>query len=226
MIKGIVFDMDGVLADNHFEQRAAWKKVVAEAGLGEMTSEMFNKFAGRRNEEILAGLADGKLSKDEIDKFSREKEAHYRKVATNSLSPVKGLIEFLNFLRENKYRLAIATSAPPENVELVMNKFRISDIFASVFDAKDVVKGKPDPEVYQRACQALGYKPQECFVFEDSRSGIQAAKAAGCKVGTPLTGLTKSEAEEEGPDIIFEDFSDKRLYEMFGANHDQNRSEN
>jgi len=223
MIKGIVFDMDGVLADNHLEQRAAWKKVVEEAGLGPLTPEQFNQYAGRRNEEILAGLSEGKLSKEEIDKFSDEKEAYYRKLATNSLSPVKGLIEFLNYLKEKNYRLAIATSAPPENVELVLNKFRISDIFAAIFDAKDVVHSKPHPEIYQRACQALGYEAWECFVFEDSRSGIKSAKAAGCRVGTPLTGLSKEEAEEEEPHIIFEDFTDRRLYQMFD---DQNRNEN
>ena len=119
MIKGIVFDMDGVLADNHLEQRAAWKQIVTEAGLDEMTPEMFNMFAGRRNEEILEEMAKGKLSKEEIDKFAHEKEIHYRKLAINSLVPVKGLIEFLSFLKEKKYRLAIATSAPSENVELV-----------------------------------------------------------------------------------------------------------
>lgn len=215
MIKGIVFDMDGVLADNHLEQRAAWKKAVEEAGLGELTPDMFNKYAGRRNEEILAAIADGKLNKEQIDAFSLKKEVYYRKLATNSLSPVKGLIEFLNFLKDMGYRLAIATSAPPENVELVLNKFRISDIFAAIFDAKDVVNSKPHPEIYQRACQALGYEPWECFVFEDSRSGIKSAKAAGCKVGTPLTGLTKEEAEEEEPYIIFKDFTDRRIYQMF-----------
>jgi HAD superfamily hydrolase (TIGR01509 family) len=215
MIKGIVFDMDGVLADNHLEQRAAWKKVVAEAGLDELTPRLFNKYAGRRNEEILEGLSDGKLSKEEIDRFSHEKELHYRKLATNSLVQVKGLVEFLNFLKDKGYRLAIATSAPSENVELVLNKFRISDIFACVFDAKDVVHGKPDPEIYERACKALGYEPWECYVFEDSRSGIRSAKAAGCKVGTPLTGLSMEEAEEESPDLIFQDFTDPRLFQIF-----------
>lgn len=215
MIKGVIFDMDGVLADNHFEQRAAWRKVVQEAGLGDLTPEQFNMYAGRRNEEILEGLSEGKLTKQQIDEFSQKKEIYYRKLATNSLMPVEGLVEFLSFLRENKYRMAIATSAPPENVELILNKFRISDIFESVFDAKDVVHGKPDPEIYQRAAKSLGLEPWECFVFEDSRSGIQSAKEAGCKVCTPLTGLSKEEAVQENPDIIIENFKDSRLFSTF-----------
>lgn len=223
MIKGIIFDMDGVLADNHLEQRAAWKMTVEQAGLEELTEAGFNKYAGRRNEEILEGLADGKLSKEQIDEFSSKKEIFYRKLATNSLMPVKGLVEFLNFLTDKGYHLAVATSAPPENVELVLNKFRISDIFQSIFNAEDVVHGKPDPEIYERAARSLGYEPSECFVFEDSRSGIRSGKAAGCKVGTPLTGLTKEEAEKENPDIIFQDFTDSRLYEMFD---DQNTKSN
>lgn len=219
MIRGIIFDMDGVLADNHFEQRAAWKKTVAEAGLGELTQSGFDRYAGRRNEEILEGLADGKLTKERIDHFSAQKEIFYRKLATNSLTPVKGLVEFLNFLVSKNYHLAVATSAPPENVELVLNKFRISDIFKAILDSEDVVHGKPNPEIYERAAHALGYKPQDCFVFEDSKSGIKAAKAAGCRVGTPLTGLTKREAEDEGPEIVFQDFTDQRLFELFSREH-------
>ncbi|OQA52333.1 MAG: Beta-phosphoglucomutase [candidate division WS2 bacterium ADurb.Bin280] len=213
--KGVIFDMDGVLADNHFEQRAAWKKVVAEAGLGELTPEHFNMYAGRRNEEIFAGLSQGKLSKEKIDEFSQKKEIYYRKLATNSLMPVEGLVRFLLHLKEKGYKMAIATSAPPENVELILNKFRISDIFSSIFDAKDVVNGKPHPEIYQRAAMSLNLDPKDCYVFEDSRSGIKSAKAAGCKVCAPLTGLTKQEALEEKPDLIIENFEDARLYEMF-----------
>lgn len=210
--------MDGVIVDNHFEQRAAWQKVMQDAGLGALDEEKFEFFAGRQNHEIFGILSKGKMSPEDVEKFSAEKEKHYHELADKSMQIIEGLEEFLRDLKFAQIPVALATSAPRENVDFVFNRYNLWDYFKVILDASDVAKSKPDPEIYLKAAEKLGFAPKDCFVFEDSISGIRSAKAAGCRVGTPLTTLSEDEALAEGPEIVFSDFYDKRLKTLLNVN--------
>src|SRR5690606_38857303 len=98
-----------------------------------------------------------------------------------------------------------STSAPRSNVDFVLDKTGITSFFDTILDQADVTRGKPDPEIYQKAARAVDLDPGHCIVFEDSLSGIQAAKAAGCKVVGVTT--THTAAEMQLVDLVIDNFT-------------------
>ena len=102
--------------------------------------------------------------------------------------------------------MAIATSAPRANVDFTIQYANLGGYFDTILDESFVNKGKPDPEIYLKTAQALGFDPTNCIVFEDSLSGIESGKAAGCKV----VGITTTHTHEElsKTDFIMDNFND------------------
>jgi beta-phosphoglucomutase len=107
-------------------------------------------------------------------------------------------------LDELKISRAIATSAPRANVDFTLAKTNTGRYFSTVLDDSDVTVGKPDPQIYLKSADILGYKPGRCIVFEDSLSGVKAGKRAGCMVVGLTTTHTRSELVEA--DLVVDDF--------------------
>ena len=92
---------------------------------------------------------------------------------------VSGLPEFLDELKAAGIPMAVGTAAPPENVDFVMDELSIRHYFKGVFHAGSVSKGKPDPEIFEKAAESMGLQAKDCIVFEDSPTGAEAARRAG-----------------------------------------------
>ena len=120
------------------------------------------------------------------------------------ISLVPGLQGFLDELKEKDVPVAIATSAPSDNVEFVFRYLPIQNYFKFVLDASHIKNGKPDPEIYVKSISRLGLKPEQCIVFEDSLSGIQAAIDSGAHVIAVST--THKPEEFKNVDGIIKDF--------------------
>jgi len=112
------------------------------------------------------------------------------------IKPLDGLHSFLKKLDANGIPLAIATSAPRANVDFTISKTGITHFFPIILDDSFVTKGKPDPQIYLKSAAALGMPSGQCVVFEDSLSGVRAAKRAGCKVVGVTTTHTREELTE------------------------------
>ncbi|MFZ5939502.1 MAG: HAD family hydrolase [Bacteroidota bacterium] len=200
----VIFDMDGVIVDNaafHFE---AWGEFCAKKGL-EFNREEFRGWFGSTNREILARLYGRKVSRQEAVKLGEEKEAIYRQIYEPVLSPVHGLAYFLNELKRYNFKLAVATSAPPKNVDFVLSNSHTRKYFDAIVDASGVRHGKPSPEIYLKASRKLRIKPQNCLVFEDAFYGIEAARNARMKVIG--VGTTHKAEELKGTEMNIHDFS-------------------
>ena len=111
-----------------------------------------------------------------------------------------------------KIKTAIASAAPPENVDFVLDKSGLREYFDVVMNAGHVIKGKPDPEIYLKTAQKLACSPRSCLVFEDSIPGLIAAKNAGMKVIALTT--TYPPAELKDADYIISDFTEIDLNRM------------
>jgi HAD superfamily hydrolase (TIGR01509 family) len=96
-------------------------------------------------------------------------------------------------MQQEQIPRAIATSAPRANVDFTLEKTHIGKFFDTILDESFVTNGKPEPEIYLKTAAALGFDPAKCIVFEDSLSGVEAGKAAGCKV----IGITTTHSHEE-----------------------------
>ena len=178
---GLIFDMDGVLLDSNPAHREAW--VAYNRGFGvETTEEMLERMYGRRNDQIIRDFFGCGLSQEEVMRRGADKEKLYRQMIGPRIEQmlVPGLRPFLDGYR--RAPLALATNAEPENVYFLLDRAKLRDYFRVVVDGHQVSRPKPDPEIYLRAAEWLEIAPANAIVFEDSHSGVEAARSAGMRV--------------------------------------------
>ncbi len=178
MYKGLIFDMDGTMVDNMMVHHRAWQRKLAELGLELSLAEVKEKIHGI-NEEILERIFGDRFTVEERRRISWEKEAAYREIFLPELRLVRGLPVFLEKMNAAGIPMAVGTAAPTENVDFVLDNLNLRPYFTGVFDAKDVTKGKPDPEIFEVAAASMGLSAADCLIFEDSVTGAEAAKRAG-----------------------------------------------
>lgn len=176
---GVIFDMDGVLvdsADAHFE---SWRRMAQELGL-KVTNAQFHATFGRQNRDIIP-IVFGVTDEDSIQRMADRKEELYRELVRNQPPIVPGSVQLVHGLHRAGARLAVGSSAPRANIELILNAMGIAECISAVVSGDEATRGKPDPQVFSIACEALGIPPARCVVIEDAPAGVQAARAAGAK---------------------------------------------
>lgn len=209
MIKSFIFDMDGVIVDNHSYHLHAWKLFCDEINVSFNEAEFRHKYFGKNNFDILSGLFSREVTQHEADELGERKELVYRQVYQNHIKPVEGLVEILSELKKSGKFLAVASSAPVSNLNFVVDNLQIRSYFSCLLDGSSVSKAKPDPEIYIKTAKQLNVLPHECVVFEDSISGINAAQKAGMRVIALLTTHIRSELPEV--ELYIKDFTDSKL---------------
>jgi HAD superfamily hydrolase (TIGR01509 family) len=181
MIKGVLFDMDGVLVDSETFICKAAIMMFRELGL-KVQPEDFQPFVGMGENRYLGGVAEHYGIDVDIEKVKTRTYEIYKKIVSGKLSPLPGAHEFISKCRNKGLRLALATSADTIKMEINLKEIGLSrNSFHSVITGLDVNKKKPSPEIYLRAAENLGLKPADCLVVEDAVSGIESGKAAGCR---------------------------------------------
>jgi beta-phosphoglucomutase len=193
ILKGILFDMDGVLVDSEKFICEAATRMFAEHCVY-VEPEDFLPFVGSGENRYLGGVAEKYRFPFDLEQDKTRTYEIYEELVKGKLKPLNGVVSFIGECRKRGLKLAVATSA--DMVKMVINLREIG-ISAETFDATitgmEVENKKPDPEIFLKAAQKLGLKPEECLVVEDAVNGVKAAKAAGCK----CLGLTTSFSVEE-----------------------------
>ena len=172
--------MDGTMVDNMMVHHRAWQQVLKEHGVPLELEEVRQKIHGI-NEEILERLFGDKYTPEERSKISWQKESMYREIFLKDLKLIDGCAEFIESLYVQQIPMVVASAAPPENVDFVLDNLDIRKYFSATFHSKSVSFGKPHPEIFLKACAALELEPAECVVFEDSPTGAKASANAGCQ---------------------------------------------
>lgn len=207
-IKAVIFDMDGVVVDNHKYHFKAWMDF-ADRYEFELNEEIYReRFNGKTNRDLFRMIFDDPTD-DEIASYTDEKESLYRELYYNDLAPHTGLLDFLAGLKRSRIKIALATSAPTENVDWVLDNLQLRSWFEVIVDGSEVENGKPDPEIYTTVCDRLEIDPGNCVVFEDSFAGLESGKDAGCKVVGVATSHEDWELEEK-TEFIIHDFTEAR----------------
>ncbi len=194
-IHGIIFDMDGTMVNNMMVHHRAWQRKLSSLGLELTMEEVMEKIHGV-NEEILERLFGDRFSPEERRQIAWEKEAEYRKIFKPELQLLEGLPVLLDQLKEIEFPFGIGTAAPGENADFVIDELDLRSYFRAVVHAGHVNKGKPHPEVFQKAAAGIGIPTEQCLVFEDSPTGIHAAQNAGSLAVAVLTTHRKEEFEQ------------------------------
>lgn len=176
---GVIFDMDGVLVDSADAHYESWRRLGAKTGVV-ISREQFRKTFGRQNKDIIPEYF-GVRSEDQIKELADEKENIYRDLIRDRPPIVPGAAKLVSSLADAGFKLAVGSSAPLENIELVLDLARIRPYFKAIVSSADVKRGKPHPDVFTISCQKLGLPPKNCVVIEDAPVGVEAAKTAGTK---------------------------------------------
>ncbi len=207
-IKAVIFDMDGVIVNNHQYHFKAWMEFASRYNF-ELDEEIYrDQFNGKTNKDLFRMLFDDP-SDEEIAAYTEEKETLYRDLYYDDMTPHTGVLDFLTSLQKRGYKIALGTSAPTENVDFVLDNLQLRTFFDVIVDGTEVENGKPDPEIYTTICDRLEVEPKYAVVFEDSIAGLEAAIAAEC---IPVGVATSHEPYElEGKtQFIIHDFTEIR----------------
>lgn len=190
----VIFDVDGVLVDSYQAHFEGWVRAGKTWGFSITEEQLATTFGRTSREVIVDTFGMTSLSETQIKELDEYKERLYREIVAESFPEMEGAAELLDALHQAGAKLAIGSSGPPPNVDVVVDYLRRRDQFGKIVTGADVVRGKPDPQVFLLGAQGLGVPPSRCVVIEDAPAGIQAARNAGMKaVGMVSTGRTAEE---------------------------------
>lgn len=181
-IKGLIFDLDGVLVFTDKFHYQAWKTMADELGVyfDETINHRLRGVSRMDSLEIILERYEGPdLSLREKEKLAEKKNEIYRTLL-ESMTPddvTKEVRDTLTKLREKGYKLAIGSSS--KNAKFILEKVELKDAFDAISDGNNITKSKPDPEVFLKAAEYLGLPPKACMIVEDAEAGIEAAKKGG-----------------------------------------------
>ena len=174
----VIWDMDGVIVDTreyHFE---SWHYTFQQHGIN-FTENDFQQRFGQRNDAIIHSVLKGKVTPENISEIANNKETYFRKIVKDNIKPQPGAVELIKSLAKHGIKMALASSAPPENIELIIGNLGLRDCFQVIIPGEEVEESKPSPQLFLRAAEKLGVKPRDCIVFEDAIAGVEAAKRGG-----------------------------------------------
>ena len=176
--RAVLWDLDGTLVDSSDHHWSSWRDTLTAAGV-DLTYEMFLSDFRKRNDDILRiRLGEGAPS-EAIARVADEKENRYRAlVREQGVVVLPGVPEWLERLSAAGWLQALASSAPPANIEAIFEVTGMGRYFAAAVSSEQVSRGKPHPDVFVAAAERLGVDASRCVVVEDAPSGIEAARRA------------------------------------------------
>lgn len=182
MNHGALFDWDGVVIDSSSQHDRSWEMLADEVGQP-LPPDHFVRGFGMKNQVIIPQILRWTEDPDQVHRYSLRKETLYREIiAREGITPLPGVKSLLQMLNKRGVPCSVASSTHRENIEVIFDAIGLREYFDAVVTAEDVSHGKPDPEVFLKAAEKIGRKPQSCVVFEDAHVGIDAGLAAGAKV--------------------------------------------
>jgi len=206
---GAILDMDGTIVQSEHLHRLSWNVPLARLGITVDDATYFRDFAGKPGLQIIRDHLD---ITDPVttEQLYQDVTAAYWDMAERAVEPTAGLISFLHAIAP--VRAAVCTSARRDSAMRMLDLLDLTPLFAAVVTASDVTHGKPDPEPFLLAAARIGIAPEQCVAFEDSRNGLQSARAAGVY----CVGIGEGRSLfHDAADQWIEDFTDPTLLTLF-----------
>ncbi len=192
MLRAIIFDFDGVIADAEPLHLKGFQKVLEEEGVTLSEKDYYDKYLAMDDKTCFSTVLKDRgkeVSKELIEDLIHRKSKYYDKLLSKNLVIFPGVVDFIKETSK-RYPLAVASGALRHEIEFVLKKIGVRENFLLIVSAEDVERCKPDPEVFIKALEGININkissgdiiyPPQCLVIEDSLHGVKAAKAAGMK---------------------------------------------
>ena len=214
LIRGAIFDMDGVLIDTEKLYLRFWKEAAAEFGYDMRDEYVYAVRSMARKYSIpkLKSMLGEDFPTEEVR--SRRSELMNAYIERVGIETKPGLFKLLNHLRDKGYRIAVATATPRERTLSYLSRIGALEFFDAVVCGDMVKTGKPAPDIYLTAANELGLAPEQCAAFEDSPNGLKAANSAGCMT---IMVPDMTQPDDEVAPYIHRVFNDlEEAVELFG----------
>jgi len=187
--RAFIFDLNGTMINDMEFHISAWTHILNEELKAGMThDEVKSQMYGKNSELFIRVFGEGKMTNEEMEHWSIEKEKRYQHAYLPHLKLITGLDTFLKAAYEAKIPMGIGSAAIPFNIDFVLDQLSIRRYFSAIVSADDVQISKPHPETFLKAARLLNTPPADCLVFEDAPKGVEAARNAGipCVILTTL----------------------------------------
>lgn len=206
-----VFDLDGTIVDNCRYHVLAWQMFSGRIGRP-LTEEQILGWMGATNRTYLERILGRPVTDEEARRFEDEKESLYRERYAPHMKLAPGLRDLLDYAGKKGVPCAVASGAPRQNIDFILDGLSIRGDFACAVDASMYTRGKPAPDCFLTAARMLGADPAGCLVFEDAVGGVRAAREAGMR-SVALAGTTASREDlvAAGADLVIGSFAELRL---------------
>ena len=190
MVKGCIFDLDGVIVDTARYHFIAWKELANELGFefSEKDNERLKGVSRMRSLDILLEIGGLDFPQEKKEELAKKKNENYRsyilKMTPDEILP--GALEFIREVKENDILTAVGSAS--KNAMTILDRLQLTSWFDAIIDGTKVSKAKPDPEVFLKGAEELKLQPADCVVFEDAEAGVEAALRGGMKcvgIGSP-----------------------------------------
>jgi beta-phosphoglucomutase len=202
---GVIFDLDGVLVDTGWAHKHAWFAFAQKQGV-DISDDFFCTTFGMTNDRIIPMLFGRTLSPPQIKQLSDWKERLYRRIIADKLTLDDGVETLLADLKKRGLSLAIGSSAPKANLDLIRERLNFDKYFDAYVTCEDVTEGKPSPQTFLKAAARISIPPSNCIVVEDAVQGVEAGKSAGMAVVAVTTTRTRTDLAKA--DLIFDSLAE------------------
>jgi len=211
MIQTVIFDMDGVIIDSEPVYFKIDKQMFEELNIA-VSFEEHCSYVGTSSQNMWNAIIMKHGIADQAEELMKKEYSLYLEHLANAddLQPIDGVVELINELYANNFKLVLASSSRMDTIDLVLDKFNLAELFMAKVSGFELVHSKPHPEIFLKSAQLIKSKPAECIVIEDSKNGVTAAKAAGMKC---IGFLNPSSGDQDlsNSDVVIRSFRDLNM---------------
>lgn len=226
MLKAVIFDFDGVIADSEELHYKALNEVFKRYRVDVPQTVHWEKYLGFTDRENIAAVNNDYkmgLDSDGIERLMKEKKELFEEMAKREAVIIEGVEEFIRRLAAARVRMAICSGALRSDIDIMLDGAGFADLFEVIVSAEDVTKGKPEPEGYllalERFNQSGGFvRASDCIVIEDSHWGLEAALAAGMYPVAVTTTYRREELQGKARTVVnrLDELSVEQLQKICG----------
>lgn len=196
-LKAVLFDMDGTLVDSIPFHQSSWVTFLKNHGIV-LNPEQFQAQNHGNIDTMIKHFFGNDLSPERVNQLGNEKEELYRKSYRKHIREMDGLTDFLSILKKQDIQMALATMGDQANISFILDSLQLGSYFQYITGGHEIVKGKPDGEIYELTLKKMKLNNTDCLVIEDSADGVRAAGNAGIKVIGMTTSLSADELMKLG----------------------------
>ena len=182
MIQTVIFDMDGVIIDSEPVYFEIDKQMFEELNIA-VSFEEHCSYVGTSSQNMWNAIITKHGISEQPAELMRKEYSLYLEHLANAkdLQPIDGVVELIHELYKDNFKLVLASSSQMASIDIVLNKFKLDELFIAKVSGSELAHSKPHPEIFLRSARLIKSDPSECIVIEDSKNGVTAAKAAGMK---------------------------------------------